>query len=72
MKIINYLWIQRFKQLIQLFHFDLARDNFFVLNIKKFMFHLAAKFLCAGKSSYFGDGRNNVAFIIAKIDFESR
>jgi len=47
----NYLRIQRFKRLIQWFHFDPVLLH--LLKIKKFQLHLAAEFLCERKSSIF-------------------
>jgi len=70
-KKINYLRIQRYKRLIHSwFHFDPVRDLLHLLTVKKFLFHLAAEFLCERKSSIFEDGRNRVAFFIGKFDFE--
>ena len=49
----NYLRIQRFKRLIQWFHFDPVRDLLHFLTVKKFLLYLAAEFLCERKSSIF-------------------
>ena len=69
-KNINYLRIQRFKRLIHWFYFDPVRDLSHLLIVKTFLLHSAAEFLCERKSSK--DGRNHVAFIIGKFDFEPR
>ena len=62
----NYLRTQRdcSKRLIHLFQFDLISVILHVLNVKTFLLHSAAKFLCGRKSS--------ILTISAKFDFEFR
>ena len=62
----NYLRTQRdcSKRLIHLFQFDLISVILHVLNVKTFLLHSAAKFLCGRKSS--------ILTISAKFDSEFR
>ena len=69
---INYLRIQRFKRLIHWFQFDPVRDLSHLLTVKKCLLHSATESLRDESLLYFEDGRNHVAFIIDKFDFEPR
>ena len=67
-KNINYLRIQRFKRLIHWFHFDPVRDLSHLLTAPSKRF--CSNFFVNESLLYFEDGKNHVAFIIGKFDFE--
>jgi len=41
----NYLWIQRFKGRIHLFHFNLVRGILHVLTVEEFTLHSAVSYI---------------------------
>ena len=71
-KNINYLLIQRFKRPIHWFHFDPVRDLSHLLIVKTFRSIRLPNFFVNKSLLYFEDGRNHIAFIIGKFDFEPR
>ena len=72
-KNINYLRIQRFKRLIHTGFTSIRYVTFHIcLSSKRFCSIRLPNFFVNESLLYFEDGRNHVAFIIGKFDFEPR